>query len=291
MLPLSALFEAGAATGPKPLALSLAGEGECVDGVGMLLALDVGNTNVTIGLYEGSDRRGCWRLRTERDRTAEEYAVLLDGLFRLDGFRLKQVRHVAVANVVPPTRRAVAELCQRYLGGAAAVVGENLHPPIQVRYSPPTDVGADRLVNAYAAVRRYGAPAVIVDFGTATTFDAVSRQGEYVGGAIAPGIVVSLDALFRAAARLQRVDLVKPPQVIGRTTSESIQAGVLYGFAGQVDGIVARFREELGQEARVIATGGLAELIAPESTAIEVVDPYLTLDGLALLWRESCCES
>jgi type III pantothenate kinase len=257
----------------------------------MLLALDVGNTNITIGLYEGAARRGWWRLRTERERTADEYAVTLAGLLALEGRRLREVAAVVVANVVPPTRRPLEELCERRLGVTLDVVGENLTTPMAVRYSPPTDVGADRLVNAFAAARLHGAPAVIVDFGTATTFDAVAADGAYVGGSIAPGIGISLDALFRAAARLQRVDLVKPPQVIGRTTVESVQSGVLYGFAGQVDGVVRRFRAELGEASRVIATGGLAELIAPETESIDVVDPFLTLDGLSLLWRESHCRS
>jgi type III pantothenate kinase len=257
----------------------------------MLLALDVGNTNVTIGLYEGSDRRGCWRLRTERERTADEYAVMLAGLLALEGFHLRQVDAVVIANVVPPTRRALAQFCERHLCRAASVVGENLPAPMAVLYTPPADVGADRLVNAFAAARLHATPAVVVDFGTATTFDAVGEDGAYVGGAIAPGIGISLDALFRAAARLQRVDLVKPPRAIGRTTVESVQAGVLYGFAGQVDGVVRRFRAELGETARVIATGGLAELIAPETDTIDVVDPFLTLDGLSLLWRESHCTS
>jgi len=257
----------------------------------MLLALDVGNTNISIGLYEGAERRAWWRLRTERERTADEYAVMLAGLLALDGHRLHDVSAAVVANVVPPTRRPLAEFCERHLRVTPGVVGENLATPIPVRYSPPTDVGADRLVNAFAAARLHGAPAVIVDFGTATTFDAVAPDGAYVGGAIAPGIGISLDALFRAAARLQRVDLVKPPQVIGRTTVESVQSGVLYGFAGQVDGVVRRFRAELGGAPRVIATGGLAELIAPETETIDTVDPFLTLEGLSLLWRESHCRS
>lgn len=255
----------------------------------MLLALDVGNSNITIGLYDGLERHGCWRLRTERDRTSDEYALALAGLLALDGFRLSDVAAVLIVSVVPHTRRALAELCERRLGGAPHVVGEDLLPPIPIRYQPPTDAGMDRLLNAYAASRRYGAPTVVVDFGTATTYDVVGEDGAFVGGAIAPGIGISLDALFRAAPRLQRVELVPPPRAIGSSTVESLQSGVLYGFAGQVDGLVGRMRRELGSSARVVATGGYAELIAPLTESIEVVDPYLTLNGLSILWHETRC--
>jgi type III pantothenate kinase len=255
----------------------------------MLLALDVGNTNVTIGLYDGSERRGHWRLRTERQRTADEYAVMLSGLLALDGFRLRDVEAVVIANVVPSTRRPLAEFCERHLCRTPSVVGENLLVPLASHYTPASDVGADRLVNAFAAARLHGTPAVVVDFGTATTFDAVGEDGAYAGGAIAPGVGISLDALFQSAARLPRVELVKPERVIGRTTVESLQSGALYGFAGQIDGVVRRFLAELGGQARVIATGGLASWIAPETETIDVVDPFLTLEGLSLLWRESHC--
>jgi type III pantothenate kinase len=253
----------------------------------MLLALDVSNTNLKIGLYHGEERRGHWRLRTERERTADEYAIALRDLFALDGFALKDVDAVVIANVVPPTGRPLAELCRRYFGGPPWVVGENLVPRMVVRYSPAGDVGADRLVDAYAAARLYGTPAVVIDFGTATTFDALSLDGEYLGGAIVPGIGISLEALFRSAARLRPVELVKPPRAIGQSTLESIQAGVFYGFAGQVEKIVRHFRDELGPETRVVATGGLAELIAPETDCIDVVDPFLTLEGLRLIWQDS----
>jgi type III pantothenate kinase len=255
----------------------------------MLLALDVGNTNIMIGAYDGADLRAHWRIRTERERTSDEHGVLVRSLFAARELQLSDVDGVAISNVVPPMGPALAQFCRLYLNLEPEFVGADIHPKIAVRYRPPSDVGADRLVDAVAVVRRYGAPAVVVDFGTATTFDAISAEGEYLGGAIAPGIGISLDALFQAAARLQRVELVKPPSVIGGTTAESIQSGVIYGFVGQVEGIVCRLRDELGENARVIATGGLAELIAAETPVIDTVDPFLTLEGLRIVWHEHHC--
>jgi type III pantothenate kinase len=255
----------------------------------MLLALDVGNTNIMMGVYEGADLRAHWRVRTVRDRTADEHGVLLRSLFAAADLPLAEVDGIAISNVVPPMAPPLAQFCRKYLGLKPEFVGADIAPKIGVRYRPPSDVGADRLVDAIAVLRRYGGPAVVVDFGTATTFDAISADGEYLGGAIAPGIGISLDALFHAAARLQRVELVRPPCVIGQTTSESIQSGVIFGFVGQVEGIVARLREVLGAQARVIATGGLAELIAAETSVIDVIDPFLTLEGLRITWHEHHC--
>jgi type III pantothenate kinase len=255
----------------------------------MLLALDVGNTNIMVGVYAGETLQAHWRVRTERERTADEHGVLLRSLLAWAGLNFQEIDGVAISNVVPPLAPALAQFCRRYLGLEPRVLGADIHPGIPIRYRPATDVGADRLADAVATARRYGAPAIIVDFGTATTFDALSREGEYIGGAIAPGIGISLDALFQAAARLQRVELVKPPSVIGQTTTESIQSGVIYGFVGQVEGIVQRMRAELGADARVVATGGLAELIAAETSVIDVVDPFLTLDGLRIIWSEQPC--
>lgn len=255
----------------------------------MLLALDVGNTNIMVGVYAGETLQAHWRVRTERERTADEHGALLRSLFAWSNLDTKDIDAVAISNVVPPLAPALTQFCRRYLGLEPRVLGADIHPGIPIRYRPVTDVGADRLADAVATFRRYGAPAIIVDFGTATTFDALSREGEYIGGAIAPGIGISLDALFQAAARLQRVELVKPPSVIGQTTTESIQSGVIYGFVGQVEGIVQRMRAELGADARVVATGGLAELIAAETGVIDVVDPFLTLDGLRIIWSEQPC--
>lgn len=253
----------------------------------MLLAIDVGNTNLALGLYRGEERVASWRVSTQRDRTGDEHAALFAALLALDGFRLDEVTAVAIANVVPPLAPALRAFSERYLGCAAEFVGETLVPDLVVRYSPPQAVGADRLADAVAVVRKYGTPAVVVDLGTATTFDAVSREGEYLGGAIAPGIAISLEALFRTAAHLPRFEVSRPAHPIGSTTIESMRSGAYYGFAGQVEGIVRRFVAELGPDTHVVATGGLAPLIAPEVPAIQHVDLALTLDGICWLWHRN----
>ncbi|HEY3298620.1 MAG TPA: type III pantothenate kinase [Armatimonadota bacterium] len=252
----------------------------------MLLAIDVGNTNITIGVYQGKNLEADWRIRTQLGRTADEYGMLLGELLEYSGLSFKSIDAVAISNVVPPSMSALNETCRKFFGVQPYVVNPAAETGIEILYTPKSDVGADRIVNAIATYALYGGPAVVVDFGTATTFDAISAKGEYLGGAIAPGIGISMEALFRSAARLPRIDLVRPPSAIGTTTEASMQAGILYGFAGQVDEIVAKFREELGAEAKVIATGGLAELIAAESHSIQIVNPLLTLEGLRLMWEQ-----
>ncbi|MBI3910404.1 MAG: type III pantothenate kinase [Armatimonadetes bacterium] len=252
----------------------------------MFLAIDVGNTTISIGLYRGESRLGAWRMRTDRDRTGDEHGVLIAQLLALQGYHLADVTGVAVSNVVPPLAPAIREFAERYTGRPAEFVGEALIPSLPNLYAPPGAVGADRLVDAIAVLRRYGAPAVVVDFGTATTFDAISARGEYLGGAIAPGVGISLEALFRTAAHLPRIEIARPARAIGGSTVESMQSGAYYGFVGQVEGIVRRFVAELGPNTRVIATGGLAPLIAPETPVLQHVDLYLTLDGLRILWDE-----
>ena len=245
----------------------------------MLLAVDVGNTQTVFGLFRDGELGDTRRAGTEAERTGDELGVLLSGLIDLDS-----VDGICLSSTVPALVRAYEEFAERWAGAPILVVGPGAKTGIRIRYDDPREVGPDRIANALAARERYGAPCVVVDFGTSTNFDAVSADGEYVGGVLAPGIEISMDALFARAARLTKVDFVEPETVIGKTTTSSLQAGLVYGFAGQVDGIVERMRSELGDTAPAIATGGLAELIAPHAKTIETVDPLLTLDGLRLVW-------
>jgi type III pantothenate kinase len=233
-----------------------------------------------LGLYAGGELTDHWRLSTERSTTADELGVVLGGLLDLDS-----VDAICLASTVPVLAREWELLAVKWAQAPLLAVGPGVKTGIPIRYDDPREVGPDRIVNAVAAKERYGAPVIVVDFGTSTNFDVVSPEGEYVGGVLAPGIETSMDALFARAARLVKVDYTAPPTVIGKTTVGGLQSGLVYGFAGQVDGIVGRIREELGAEARAVATGGLADLVAPHTRTIETVDPFLTLDGLRLVWE------
>ncbi|HEY76512.1 MAG TPA: type III pantothenate kinase [Thermoflexia bacterium] len=251
----------------------------------MLLAIDVGNTNITFGLYQGKTLGPRWRIRTIHDKMPDEYGILLLQLFRHRGHRPEDVTGVAIASVVPPLTPTFVQVCREYLGQDPLVVDAGVRTGVRIRYENPKEVGADRVVDAAAVRALYGVPACVVDFGTATTFDAVSAEGDYLGGAIAPGIGIAAQALFERTAKLPRVELTRPPSAIGRNTVHSIQSGLLFGYVGLVEGMVARFKAELGPETRVIATGGLAEVIAKETDVIDVVDPWLTLHGLRIIYE------
>jgi len=253
----------------------------------MLLTIDVGNTNTVLGGFDGDDLKVHWRLTTRREQTADEYGILVRNLFSGSSLEPGVIAGVALASVVPPLTPVLVELARDSLGQEPLVVEPGVDTGMPILYEPPGDVGADRILNGVAAFAAHGGPVVVVDFGTATTFDVITRQGEYAGGVICPGIGISADALFHRAARLPRVDVRRPQRVVGRSTVGSMQSGLYFGYAEMCEGIIGRIRRELGEAVRVVATGGLAETLAVDIPSIESVDPVLTLTGLRLIWERN----
>lgn len=252
----------------------------------MLLVIDVGNTNIVLGIYEEDRLVDHWRISTDRLRTTDEYGILIKSLFNLHNISAK-INAISISSVVPPVIPTLERMCQRYFDVSPLVVGPGIKTGIDIKYDNPREVGADRIVNAVAAYSKYGGPLIILDFGTATTVCVVTKKGEYLGGAIAPGIGISAEALCLRTAQLPKVEIKQPKRVIGRTTVQSMQSGIFYGFIGQIDYLVQKTKEELGGEAKVVATGGLAAVIAPQTKSIDIVEPMLTLEGLRIIYERN----
>lgn len=256
----------------------------------MLLVIDVGNTNIVAGVFDNKELKVHWRFSTDRSKTADEYGILMRSMFSYSDVEMSRVDSIIISSVVPPVLIPLCHMCERYFGIKPMVVGPGIKNGISIRYDNPREVGADRIVNAAAALHKFShlnRPMIIVDFGTANTFCALLPNGEYLGGAIAPGIGISTEALFQRAAKLPRIELIKPKNVICRNTVSSMQAGVIYGAVGQMEGIIHHMKKELGGDAYVIATGGFANTMASESEAIDIVEPFLTLEGLRILYEKN----
>ena len=252
----------------------------------MLLTIDIGNSNITFGLYNGKkELQHHWRIKTDHGRLPDEYGIIMLGLMRHEGLHFRRIRGVVIGSVVPPLTQVFVRMVERFMEQSPLVVGAGVKTGVPIRYDSPRDVGADRICDAVAAFKMYGGPACVVDFGTATTFNAISAKGEYLGGAIAPGLGIASEALFSRTSKLPQVDLTRPPRAIGTNTVHAMQSGLIFGYVGIVESMVARFKAELGDDVRVVGTGGLVRTIAKETNVIEIVNPWLTLEGLRLIWE------
>jgi len=254
----------------------------------MLLVIDVGNTNTVLGLYDGDELVHDWRIRTVTDHTVDEYGMLIYNLYKNSKVRPRAIKDIIISCVVPTMLNILLPLCKKYFNVKPIIIEPGIKTGMPILYDNPREVGADRIVNAVAAYEKYGGDIIIVDFGTATTFDYVSKKGEYMGGCISPGIMIASEALFNKAAKLPRVEIARPKSVIGKDTVSSMQAGILFGYAGLVDGLVNRIKTEVKSDPKVIATGGLAGVIAAETKSINIVDEMLTLEGLRIIYKRNC---
>ena len=254
----------------------------------MLLVIDVGNTNMVLGVYEGTELKKHWRINTDKEKTSDEYGILISNLFQYDKVDMNSITDVIISSVVPNVMHSLENFCIKYCNKKPLIVGPGIKTGLNIKYDNPKQVGADRIVNAVAAIEKYKSPMIIIDFGTATTFCAISEKGDYLGGTIAPGIKISSEALFQRASKLPRVELAKPGTAICKNTVSAMQSGIIYGYVGLVDKIISMMKSELGgDDIKVIATGGLSVLIASETDSIDYVDKFLTLEGLRLIYDKN----